>query len=99
MFAFRNIPGMGQRGLHSDIVVEVNGADDFVIAIGSNIGGGQSGPDSVRRRRYPLDANRRLIVQRRTLYTTEDASLNLPPFPGPGNAALDSFSTRRIFAL
>jgi hypothetical protein len=88
-----NIMTFGSRELHSDIIVEANATDNFVIAIGGNLG------HSVRRRRYPLTANRRLLVRRQSLYTQEDNSQNLPNLPSNSTAALAGSSTARIFAL
>jgi hypothetical protein len=80
--------------LHGDIVVEVQNGADYVIAIGGNVG------DSVRRRRYPLDAYRHLVVDRTHLYTQESDSGNLPTLPDPDNLPeLHVRSTGRIFAL
>jgi hypothetical protein len=64
------------------------------VAIGGNVG------NSVRRRRYPLDANRRLVVNRVQLYTQENDSGNLPNLPDTNNSpGLHIRSTGRIFAL
>jgi len=80
--------------LHGDIVVEVPNGADYVIAIGGNVG------DSVKRRRYPLDANRHLVVDRTQLYTQESDSGNLPNLPEMDNSpGLHTRSTGRIFAL
>lgn len=91
--SFQRIPTMGARGLHSDIVIEANEGDDFVVTVGGNVG------DSVRRRRFPLTADRHLLVQPTALYTTEDASQNLPALGATSSAALASDSTARVFAL
>lgn len=99
VLGFNAIPNTAQRGLHSDIVVQANPGDDFVVAIGGNIGQGPTGRESVRRRRFPLDANRRLLVRRQSRYSTEDAAQTLPALPADTNAALDGVSTARIFAL
>ena len=89
------------RNLHGDIVIEDNTDkcySDFVITLGGNLGVGCQG--SVRRRRYPLDANRRLIVDRRRLYSNELNNGTLPGLPALSNSAgLPSSSTGRIFAL
>jgi hypothetical protein len=82
----------GGRELHGDIVVEV--AADSVVTIGGNLNGG------VRRRRYPLDAQGKLVVLREQLFTQESAAGNLANVPVVNNAAgLDLQSTGRIFAL
>ena len=99
VLAFQNIPTVAQRGLHSDIIVEANPGDDFVVAIGGNIGQGASGHESLRRRRFPLDTDRHLVVRRQSRYSTEDAAQTLPALPADTNAALDTASTARIFAL
>jgi len=91
---FDQIPTVlpGGRELHGDIVVEV--AADYVVTIGGNLSQG------VRRRRYPLDANGNLRVEREQLFTQESANGNLPNLPVVNNAAgLDGQSTGRIFAL
>ena len=94
--AFNDIPTTlaDGRALHGDIVVEVPPDDDFVITIGGNLG------NSVRRRKYPLDANRRLVVARTQLYVAESDAGVLPALPAVNNAAgLDAESTGRIFAI
>jgi hypothetical protein len=93
---FDRIPATlaGGRGLHGDIVVEVPEGEDFVVTIGGNVG------DSVKRRRFPLDANRRLVVDQVQLYTQEDDSGNLPDLPDTdASPGLHDRSTGRIFAL
>ena len=80
------------RDMHGDIVVEV--AADHVVTIGGNLSSG------VRRRRYPLDANGNLRVEREQLFTQESANGNLANVPVVNNAAgLDGQSTGRVFAL
>jgi len=82
--------------LHGDIVVEVPNGADYIIAIGGNVG------DSTRRRCYPLDANRHLVVDRTQLYTQESDSGNLPNPPDrdtDNSPGLHARSTGRIFAL
>ena len=94
---FHNIPATlaGGRNLHADIIVEADPGHDFVIAVGGNV------HHSVRRRRYPLDAARRLVVDRTQLYTQEEDNGNLPAIaaPNPAIAGLNTLSTGRIFAL
>ncbi len=88
----------GGYNLHGDIVVDVPDGQDFVVTIGGNLGPDRGG--SVRRRRYPLDADRHLIVDRVRLYTQERDNGNLPNLPPANNAAgLNGISTGRIFAL
>lgn len=95
---FDDIPTTLNSGynLHGDIVVEVPNGADYIIAIGGNVG------DSTRRRRYPLDANRHLVVDRTQLYTQESDSGNLPNLPDTdtdNSPGLHARSTGRIFAL
>lgn len=89
--SFANIPRIGRRRLHSDIVVEVN--SDHVVAIGGNLG------QSVRRRRFPLDANGNLIIDEATLYSQENDNGVLPLRQTNPAQGLHSSSTRRIFAV
>jgi hypothetical protein len=93
---FKDIPTIlgGGYKLHGDIVIEVPPGADYVVTIGGNLS------NSVRRRRYPLDADRHLVANRVQLYTQEDANGNLPNLPAVNNAAgLNVLSTGRIFAL
>ena len=80
---FNDIRGVGARGraMHCDIIVEALAGEDFVVTIGGNVG------DSVRRRRFPLDANRRLVVDREQLYTQDTDSGELPDLPDTSAAA------------
>ena len=92
--SFDQIPAAlpGGRKMHCDIVIEVNAND--VVTVGGNLGGG------VRKRRYPLDANRRLTRARELLYTQESNTGDLANAPAVNNAAgLNGQSTGRIFAL
>ncbi len=79
------------RGTHGDIVTLV--ADDHVVAVGGNLGG------SVRKRRYPTDAQRRLVRDTPQLYTQENARGVLPALPDRSNAVLHTRSTARITTL
>jgi hypothetical protein len=90
---FDDIPTLvGGRALHGDIVVEL-GVDN-IIAIGGNLG------DGVRRRRYPIAEDGRLIVAREQRFTQENNSGNLPAIPATNPAAgLHSLSTGRIFTV
>ena len=84
----------GGLSLHGDIVVEVPDDVDYVVAIGGNLG------NSVKRRRFPLDANRYLVVERVQLYTQEDNNGNLPTLPDTNTSpGLHTRSTGRIFTL
>ncbi len=93
---FNDIPTTlgGLYALHGDIVIDVPPGADYVVTIGGNLS------NSMRRRRYPLDANRHLVVDRVQLYTQEDPNGNLPNLPSVNNAVgLHVRSTGRIFAL
>ena len=80
------------RNMHGDIVVEVNATD--VVTVGGNLSGG------VRRRRFPLDANGRLVMAREQLFTQEAADGSLAAVPVVNNAAgLNLQSTGRLVAL
>ncbi len=82
------------REMHCDIVVEVPPGGDHVVTIGGNIG------NSVRRRRYPVSADGKLVVSREQYYTQESDTGVLAPIPAPNTAnGLASLSTGRIFAL
>lgn len=94
---FEAIPAQlaGGFALHCDIIIDAS-APDYVITVGGNLGNG------ARRRRYPLDANGRLVVDRTQLYTQEDGNGNLAGLPAPAvkpAPQVDSTSTARIFAL
>ena len=67
---------------------------DMSSTIGGNLG------NSVRRRRYPVDADHHLVVQRTQLYVVEDDNGVLPSLPATSSAAgVSSSSTGRIFAI
>ena len=90
------LAGLPERLLtHGDIVVEVQPA--FVVTIGGNL----TGPlgDSVRKRRYPLDAHGVLVVDPPQLFAQEDDAGTLPALPLTSTSALDDHSTARSFAL
>ena len=91
---FDEIPTVlpGGRNMHGDIVVEVNATD--VVTVGGNLSGG------VRRRRFPLDANGRLVMAREQLFTQEAADGSLAAVPVVNNAAgLNGQSTGRLVTL
>lgn len=96
---FDAIPALvGGRELHGDIVVEV--AADNIVTIGGNVGEG------VRRRRYPINADGRLVVAREQRFTQETPNGNLPAItvnadgrPASPAAGLHDLSTGRIFTL
>jgi len=81
----------GGTPTHGDIVVEVQSG--FAMTVGGNVG------DSCRHRRYPLDAQGLLVIDRRELFTQEDDAGTLPPVPSRTAQALADHSTARIFAL
>jgi phage replication-related protein YjqB (UPF0714/DUF867 family) len=93
---FDEIPttqGLGYN-LHGDLIVEVPDDADYVITIGGNVG------DGVRRRRYPLDSNRHLVVEKTQLFTQESSTGVLPALPDiDSSEKLHARSTGRIFAL
>jgi hypothetical protein len=96
VWPYDDIPDLSAQGraMHCDIVVEIAPGGDSVIAIGGNLGG------SVRRRRYPVDGDGMLVVDRERRYTQESDAGDLPPVPVPNPAAgLADMSTGRIFAL
>jgi hypothetical protein len=76
---------------HGDIVVDVQ--PGFVVGIGGNLG------DSSRRRRFPVDAAGKLVIDRRQLYTQEDDAGTLATLPLESTAALAGQSTARVFAV
>jgi hypothetical protein len=78
LVAFDDIPITlsSGRAMHGDIVIQVPEGEDYVITIGGNLG------NSARRRRYPLDDDRRLVVNRQQLYTQEDDSGDQATLPG-----------------
>ncbi|MGH9979670.1 MAG: hypothetical protein ACRD8Z_28090, partial [Nitrososphaeraceae archaeon] len=83
------------HNLHGDIVIEVPPNSDFVITLGGNLGAISQG--SVRRRRYPLDSNRRLIVDSRRTFSNELNDGTLPPLSNAAGPFRNS--TGKIFAL
>jgi hypothetical protein len=84
--------------MHCDIVIEVPPGGGHVITIGGNL------LDSSRKRRYPVDADGKLIVDRHQFYAQESDTGVLDPVPA-ANPASDlqadrlDHSTGRIFAL
>jgi hypothetical protein len=99
-FTFARMPPAAMN-THGDIVVEVNAGD--VVTLGGNLGPTPlvARQESVRQRRFPRDANGRLIVAANRLFTQEDNTGSLPALPLPITAAarLDDKSTGRIFTL
>lgn len=82
----------GGRELHGDIVVNVDIAGGYAVTVGGNVG------DSVKRRRYPIDADGKLIVDERRKYAQEKDDGSLPPVPSPTSDFKDE-STSRIFTI
>ncbi|MGW6728748.1 hypothetical protein ACWF9G_22850 [Nocardia sp. NPDC055029] len=100
---YTQIPTLGSgRALHGDIVVEVV-PGDHVITIGGNLGEipGVNASEGVRRRRYPINTEDRLVVAEAQEFAQEDSGGNLPNIPAPGamGGTLRQQSTGRIFAL
>ena len=96
VWRYADIPMLATTGrnMHCDIVVEVTAGGGDVVTIGGNLG------DSSRRRRYPIDADGKLVVNRQQYYTQETDAGALPALPGLKAAAgLNTLSTGRIFAL
>jgi hypothetical protein len=97
------LAALSARNTHGDIVVEVNRQQGQAITIGGNLGDGSASPparqDSARKRRYPLDANGRLVRNRQQLITQEDNAGTLPALPVTSTDPLHRRSTARIFAL
>jgi hypothetical protein len=90
-FAHMNALANG-RETHGDIVVEVNTGN--VVTVGGNLGG------SVRKRRFPLDPQGRLVIDRRQLYAREADNGVLQAVPTTTQqAGLPVNSTARIFTL
>jgi hypothetical protein len=84
---------------HGDIIVEV--APTFVVTIGGNLTS-PSPPavgESVRKRRYPRNAQGFLVVDRQQLFAQEDDTAALAALPLTSTDPLHDRSTARIFAL
>lgn len=97
----REVQGLSERligrELHCDIVTVINdsGKGPYAETIGGNIG------HTVRRRRYPLHADGKLIVSKDTLVLQEKEDGTFPdvePQP-PSPTRLVAANTRRIIAL
>lgn len=88
---------INQGDMHGDVVVEVRltANPPYVETIGGNVG------NSVRRRRFPLNADGALIVDRSQNYTQQADNGTIPALPSHGSSTgdLDDLSTRRIFAV
>jgi hypothetical protein len=96
VMGFNQIPTIGGRNLHGDIVVDVvlDAHPPYALAIGGNLG------RSVRLRRYPLDVNGHLVVAFHQKYRQQrnDGLLLALPSVHAG-AHLHVLSTARIFAV
>lgn len=83
-----------RRAMHCDIIVSVNEGAGYAEAIGGNVG------ETVRRVRYPIDGDGRLVVRRDHLFTIEQADGTIDDPPEVNAAAgLNGRSTGRIFAV
>jgi hypothetical protein len=92
-----------QGDMHGDIVVDVVMTGPapftpFAEAIGGNVG------NSGRRRRYPLDADGKLVISATQNFVQEGNNQAWPALPaaptaGTGPTNLDGPSTARIFAV
>jgi hypothetical protein len=83
--------------MHGDIVVEVNhfASPPYAETVGGNVG------DSAKRRRFPLNADGTLIVDRAHNFRQQQTNGTIAALPAAGSPAgnLDGLSTRRIFAV
>ena len=94
---------------HGDIVIDVQ--PNFVETIGGNLTRPTPPPptpsaptppaigDSSRKRRYPRNAQGFLVIDPAQLFAQEDDLGNLAALPLASTQALDTHSTRRIFAV
>ncbi len=85
------------REMHCDVVTALGavGATKYAETVGGNVG------DTVRRRRYPLDASGRLVVVRERLFAEENDDGSFPALATRSTAStiLPAHSTGRVFAL
>ena len=91
-----SVAGVAGQLLHGDIVCGVGsvGGTPFAETIGGNV------RHTVRRRRYPLDADGKLLVSPERLYVTEENNGQFPAFSTVApTTMLHVASTGRIFAL
>ena len=88
---------MIQGDMRSDIVVEIDtsASPPFVETLGGNL------VQRLRRKRYPLQADGKLIVDRSDDFVVQQDDGSFPPLPSPGSATgfLDDRSSRLIFAV
>lgn len=84
-----------RRELHCDIVTRVDLVGRYAETVGGNVG------DSVRKRRYPLEASGHLVLEKKWLYAEEKDDGTFLAFEVLQETAtiLPSRSTRRIFAV
>jgi hypothetical protein len=109
-FTFAQMPP-ANRNTHGDIVIAVNGdvaAEGNVVTLGGNLGfvdpatnTAVAHQESVRRRRYPLGTDGRLVIAADRLFTQEDNAGTLPPVPAAITATSPPHkrSTIRIFTV
>jgi hypothetical protein len=97
------LAGLGSLEAHGDIVIDVDRQRRHVEAVGGNLSDGSDNPivgeESVRKRRYPIDARGFLVRAAAQRFTQEDNTGTVPALPDPTTDALHSRSTARIFAL
>ena len=80
---------------HGDLVVDIDNVNNFVIAIGGNVG------NSVRRRRFPINNDGTLAINNNPqhIYSQEQDNGNLGPTTTVNAVALQRGSTSRVFAI
>ncbi|MGO4690710.1 DUF2272 domain-containing protein [Glaciibacter sp. 2TAF33] len=95
LLTFDHIPGLTGLEMHADIVVDVQ--PTFVETIGGNVG------NTVRRRRYPVDATGFLVVSQLQRFVGQNTNGSFPAMPAaaaaPPPAVLPGESTARIVAV
>jgi len=102
VITFDNIPFILATtiNLHADIIVENSDSSNYVVTIGGNLGPNGGARGSVRRRHYPLDTNRHLIVNPDEQYVNVDDIDTLSSIKTLStDSILAEHSTGRIFAL
>lgn len=108
VFRLGNLPTTGTT--HGDIVAYVNRSERYALTVGGNLGDPEEADtsisparDSVRCRRFPLDADGKLVVDVDTLFEQEkNEGGSFAALADPANlpaGRLKRASTRRIFAL
>ncbi|MER6316733.1 DUF2272 domain-containing protein [Streptomyces sp. NPDC001581] len=93
VFAFDDLATTTGVILHGDIVVDVQ--PGFAETVGGNVG------ESVRRRRYPLDANGELqaVATQRWIQESNARAFGALPEADPGGNPLHERSMARVFAV